>query len=124
MRKRLRNPKMDANLIIILLAGYWAYKSGILSKILQDVGAQVDSGSGGTGGGGSGGGSGGGGTYSARLQQIVAMNPNFILQAKTWKAERRARGEDPNNWYALRQHLVAIGAPDPGDPAPPEFYSW
>ena len=41
-------------------------------------------------------------------------NPNARQQQDEWKKQRAARGEDPNDAEAYRQHEQAIGAPDPG----------
>jgi uncharacterized protein YjbJ (UPF0337 family) len=41
-------------------------------------------------------------------------NPNARQQNDEWRKERAARGQDPNDAEAYRQHEQAIGAPDPG----------
>lgn len=41
-------------------------------------------------------------------------NPNARSQNDEWRKQRAARGEDPNDAEAFRQHEQAIGAPDPG----------
>jgi uncharacterized protein YjbJ (UPF0337 family) len=41
-------------------------------------------------------------------------NPNARQQHDEWKKQRAARGQDPNDAEAYRQHSQAIGAPDPG----------
>lgn len=41
-------------------------------------------------------------------------NPNARQQNDEWRKQRAARGEDPNDADAYRQHEQAIGAPDPG----------
>jgi uncharacterized protein YjbJ (UPF0337 family) len=41
-------------------------------------------------------------------------NPNARQQQDEWKKQRVARGQDPNDAEAFRQHQQAIGAPDPG----------
>lgn len=41
-------------------------------------------------------------------------NPNARQQNDEWRKQRAARGEDPNDAEAYRQHEQAIGAPDPG----------
>ena len=119
MANRRRNPatKIDLNMIVMLGALWYAYRSGILTQLLADLRGQLP-------GGDDNGGGGGGDTYSARMQQILAINPNAVIQMKEWINLRRAHGEDPCDWYALRAHYRGIGAPDPGDPAPPEFNTW
>ena len=42
-------------------------------------------------------------------------NPNIRQQNDQWRKERVARGQDPNDAEAFRQHEQAIGAPDPGE---------
>ena len=58
---------------------------------------------------------------SAELKRMVAANPNFYSQMKTWQNERAMRGENPEDWAAFREHLWRLGAPDPGPYPPPEF---
>lgn len=58
----------------------------------------------------------------SRLDQLIAQNPNFYIQKREWQQARLWKGEDWHDWNALKRHLVAIGAPNPGDPPPPEFY--
>jgi uncharacterized protein YjbJ (UPF0337 family) len=41
-------------------------------------------------------------------------NPNARQQNDEWRKERAARGQDPDDAEAFRQHEQAIGAPDPG----------
>jgi hypothetical protein len=50
----------------------------------------------------------------ATLAEMAAENPNIQQQLDEWRAARSAAGEDPADWEAFRQHLQAIGAPDPG----------
>lgn len=45
-------------------------------------------------------------------------NPNLDAQYATWRDARRAAGQDPYDMNAFRQHLIAIGSPDPGVPNP------
>ena len=39
-----------------------------------------------------------------------------IVSPEEWRNARSANGEDPSDWQAFRDHLSAIGAPDPGGP--------
>ena len=55
------------------------------------------------------------------LEDLEADNPNIRQQAAEWRQARAANGEDPNDWDAFREHLMAIGAPDPGDEEPDDF---
>lgn len=38
-----------------------------------------------------------------------------------WHRERSERGEDVHDWEAFRQHVIALGAPDPGQDTPDDF---
>lgn len=51
----------------------------------------------------------------ATLHELAADNPNIQQQYEEWCALRAERGEDPSDYQAFRQHLIAIGAPDPGE---------
>jgi len=57
----------------------------------------------------------------ATLADLAEENPNLEQQVRDWQEARRANGEDPNDWEAFREHLTAIGAPDPGDDEPDDF---
>jgi hypothetical protein len=41
-------------------------------------------------------------------------NPNIAAQLTDWRNQRVAAGQDPKDFAAFRQHLIDIGAPDPG----------
>ncbi len=49
------------------------------------------------------------------LSQLRDENPNIDQQLDEWRTLRRQRGEDHNDFLAFRRHLLAIGAPDPGE---------
>jgi hypothetical protein len=49
------------------------------------------------------------------LADLEADNPNIRQQWNDWRQARIALSEDPNDFSAFRQHLLAIGAPDPGE---------
>lgn len=51
-------------------------------------------------------------------------NPNFMDQMNEWQQKRSENGEDPNDWNAFRDHLMAIGAPDPGFVPTNEFTAY
>ena len=55
------------------------------------------------------------------LANLEAENPNIRQQAAEWRQARRDNGEDPDDWQAFREHVIAIGAPDPGDEEPEDF---
>ena len=48
------------------------------------------------------------------IKDYEQENPNARQQQDEWKKQRAARGQDPNDAEAYRQHSQAIGAPDPG----------
>ena len=58
------------------------------------------------------------------LDELRATNTNIDEQMQTWRQQRYADGENPLDWTPFRQHLLSIGAPDPGETAPDEFYRW
>jgi hypothetical protein len=50
----------------------------------------------------------------ATFQDLAAENPNIRQQYDEWRDLRSQRGEDPTDYDAFRQHVIALGAPDPG----------
>ncbi len=58
---------------------------------------------------------------AATLSDLEQQNPNIRSQIQTWQRERTNNGQNPTDWNAFRQHASGIGAPDPGEEAPPEF---
>jgi hypothetical protein len=46
---------------------------------------------------------------------VVDANPNIAEQLADWRILRRLNDEDPTDYAAFRQHVLAIGAPDPGE---------
>jgi hypothetical protein len=50
-----------------------------------------------------------------RFEELAADNPSIRSQYDEWRAQRAENGEDPTDYEAFRQHLIAIGAPDPGE---------
>jgi hypothetical protein len=63
----------------------------------------------------------------ATFADLEADNPDIRRQYQDWLQLRLVSGEDPADYQAFRQHVLALGAPDPGDeqiedfttPAPP-----
>lgn len=51
----------------------------------------------------------------ATFRDVEVQNPNIREQYDTWRREREQKGESPSDYQAFRQHVMAIGAPDPGD---------
>ena len=58
----------------------------------------------------------------ARMSDLIAANPNVEQQMRDWQTERHRRGENPFDWEAFRVLQAYIGATDPGEFAPAEFY--
>jgi hypothetical protein len=50
----------------------------------------------------------------ATFDDAAAENPNIRQQYDEWREQRSQRSEDPTDYEAFRQHVMAIGAPDPG----------
>ncbi len=61
-------------------------------------------------------------TFDARLNDLIAANPNLEQQMRDWQTERHQKGEDPFDWNAFRTIESYISAVDPGESAPAEFY--
>jgi len=55
------------------------------------------------------------------FQDLSADNPNIRQQYDEWRDQRTQGGEDPTDWSVFRQHVMAIGAPDPGEQEPDDF---
>jgi hypothetical protein len=51
----------------------------------------------------------------SNFQDLAAENPNIRDQYDEWRDQRSQNGEDPTDYAAFRQHLIALGAPDPGE---------
>ncbi len=51
----------------------------------------------------------------ATFTDLERQNPNLRQQCVEWRIQRVERGENPYDYEAFRQHVIAIGAPDPGD---------
>jgi hypothetical protein len=51
----------------------------------------------------------------ATFADLSADNPNLRQQYDEWRDVRSQNGEDPTDYQAFRQHVINIGAPDPGE---------
>jgi hypothetical protein len=51
----------------------------------------------------------------ATFADLSADNPNLRQQYDEWRDARSQNGEDPTDYQAFREHVTAIGAPDPGE---------
>lgn len=53
--------------------------------------------------------------------ELSEQNPNFQQQYQEWRQVRAQNGENPDDYQAFRQHLIFLGAPDPGDQPPDDW---
>ena len=51
----------------------------------------------------------------ATFQDLTNHNPNIRQQYDEWRGLRAQNGEDSTDYQAFRQHLLGMGAPDPGE---------
>jgi len=51
----------------------------------------------------------------ATFQDLAQENPNIRQQYDEWREQRAQAGEDPTDYQSFRQHVLALGAPDPGE---------
>ncbi len=51
----------------------------------------------------------------ATFQELASDNPDIRHQYDEWREQRAQNGDDPTDYQAFRQHLLDLGAPDPGD---------
>ena len=51
----------------------------------------------------------------ATFADLSAANPNIRQQYDDWRQLRSQNGEDPTDYQAFRQHVINLGAPDPGE---------
>ena len=58
----------------------------------------------------------------ARMSDLITANPSFEQQMRDWQTEQHQKGEHPFDWEAFRTLQAYIGATDPGDVPPAEFY--
>ena len=54
-------------------------------------------------------------------RELAEQNPNFPHQYQEWRQARAQNGEDPNDYAAFRNHLLFLGAPDPGEEPPVDW---
>ena len=58
----------------------------------------------------------------ARMSDFISANPSFEQQMRDWQTEQHQKGGNPFDWAAFRTLEAYIGATDPGDVPPAEFY--
>ena len=51
----------------------------------------------------------------ATFEELAADNPNIRDQYDEWRNVRSNAGEDATDYQAFREHLINLGAPDPGE---------
>ncbi|MFN8635216.1 MAG: hypothetical protein U0893_15305 [Chloroflexota bacterium] len=56
------------------------------------------------------------------MSELIEANPTLEQQMRDWQTERHHRGENPFDWQVFRVVVSYVGACDPGDEAPSEFY--
>jgi hypothetical protein len=56
------------------------------------------------------------------MSDLISANRGFEQQMRDWQTERHQKGENPFDWQAFRKLEACIGATDPGDEPPAEFY--
>jgi hypothetical protein len=56
-----------------------------------------------------------------KMADLEADNANIRQQCEEWRQQREQNNEDGNDYQAFREHLMAIGAPDPGEEEPEDF---
>jgi len=51
----------------------------------------------------------------ATFQDLAADNPSVRDQYDEWREQRAQNGEDATDYEAFREHVINLGAPDPGE---------
>jgi hypothetical protein len=57
----------------------------------------------------------------ASFEELAQTNPDIRQQADEWREARARAGEDAAWWPDFRQHVLNLGAPDPGED-PPDYW--
>lgn len=57
-----------------------------------------------------------------RMSELIEANPALESQLRDWQADRHRRGENPFDWQAFRVVVSYMGANDPGEEPPSEFF--
>lgn len=55
------------------------------------------------------------------FESLAQQNPNIRDQYDEWREIRSDRNEDAASWLDFRQHVIALGAPDPGEQQPTDW---
>ena len=56
------------------------------------------------------------------MSELIEANPGLEQQMRDWQIERHQHGENPFNWVAFRAVVSYVGACDPGEVPPTEFF--
>ena len=56
------------------------------------------------------------------MSELIEANPGLEQQMRDWQIERHQHGENPFDWQAFRVVVSYLGASDPGEVAPMEFF--
>jgi hypothetical protein len=55
------------------------------------------------------------------FDELAQANSDIRQQADEWRGARAAAGEDAAWWPDFRQHVLNLGAPDPGEDPPDDW---
>jgi hypothetical protein len=55
------------------------------------------------------------------FDELAQTNPNIRSQYDAWRNQRTASGENAAWWPAFREHVLALGATDPGEDPPSDW---
>jgi hypothetical protein len=53
--------------------------------------------------------------HVATFQELAEANPSIRQQYDEWREQRAQNQEDATDYQAFRQHVMSMGAPDPGE---------
>ena len=56
------------------------------------------------------------------MSELIEANPGLEQQMRDWQIERHRHGENPFDWEAFRAVVSYVGASDPGEDPPTEFF--
>jgi len=56
------------------------------------------------------------------MSELIEATPGLEQQMRDWQIERHRHGENPFDWDAFRAVVSYVGASDPGEDPPNEFF--
>jgi len=56
------------------------------------------------------------------MSELIEANPDLEQHMRDWQLERHQHGENPFDWQAFRVVVSFVGASDPGEDPPTEFF--